>query len=189
MNILIIDPHPIMSDAFAQLLRRVVPSAKVQTCTTLRQLESAQAKAPAHLVIAEPREHESLDMGLMAVLEGNTTPFIIFSTDPVLEHEPPGVAHGHFISKRTAVKDIVAELSRILLPPVSDPAVAAPVKLTKRMRQFLVCLDKGKSNRDIADDFGISEHTVKVHMWRMFKRIGVNSRTSALHYARTNGWL
>ena len=50
-------------------------------------------------------------------------------------------------------------------------------------------LDQGLSNRDIAETLGISEHTVKVHLWRLFKRIGVNSRTQMLHYARVNGLL
>jgi len=52
-----------------------------------------------------------------------------------------------------------------------------------------VMLDQGLSNKDIADKLTISEHTVKVHFWRLFRRLGVNSRTQALHFARTNGWL
>jgi len=30
---------------------------------------------------------------------------------------------------------------------------------------------------------------VKVHLWRLFRRLGVKSRTQALHHARTNGLL
>jgi DNA-binding NarL/FixJ family response regulator len=41
----------------------------------------------------------------------------------------------------------------------------------------------------MAQRLEISEDTVKVHMWRLYKRIGVSSRTQALHYARTNGLL
>ena len=43
--------------------------------------------------------------------------------------------------------------------------------------------------KNIADKLAISEHTVKVHFWRLFRRLGVNSRTQALYFARTNGWL
>ena len=50
-------------------------------------------------------------------------------------------------------------------------------------------LDVGLSNREIADQLGISEHTVKVHLWRLFRRLGVKSRTQTLHFARRHGLL
>ena len=50
-------------------------------------------------------------------------------------------------------------------------------------------LDRGMGNRDIGAELGISEHTVKVHLYRLFKHLGVHSRTQALHYLRTNGLL
>jgi DNA-binding NarL/FixJ family response regulator len=70
-----------------------------------------------------------------------------------------------------------------------EPALANNSKLSKRQTQLIAMLDKGMSNRDIATDLEISEHTVKVHLWRLFRRLGVKSRTQALHYARTNGLL
>jgi len=45
------------------------------------------------------------------------------------------------------------------------------------------------SNRDIAETLQISEHTVKVHLWRLFKRFNVKSRSQATHLARTHGLL
>ncbi len=72
----------------------------------------------------------------------------------------------------------------------SDAAPApGPTKLSKRQKQLILMLDQGLSNREIADKLNISEHTVKVHFWRLFRRLGVNSRTQALHFARTHGWL
>ena len=66
---------------------------------------------------------------------------------------------------------------------------AGEVKLSKRQKQLILMLDRGLSNRDIAAELNISEHTVKVHLWRLFRRIGVKSRTQTLHYARTHGLL
>ena len=66
---------------------------------------------------------------------------------------------------------------------------AASSKLSKRQTQLIAMLDQGMSNRDIATELDISEHTVKVHLWRLFRRLGVKSRTQALHHARTNGLL
>lgn len=53
-------------------------------------------------------------------------------------------------------------------------------QLTKRQRQILVLLSRGLNNADIAAELEISEHTVKVHMWRLFKKMKVNSRIQAL---------
>jgi DNA-binding CsgD family transcriptional regulator len=64
--------------------------------------------------------------------------------------------------------------------------MTAPVKLTKRMKQLLGMIESGMSNRDISKQLDISEHTVKVHMWRMYQRIGVASRTQALAWWRAN---
>jgi DNA-binding CsgD family transcriptional regulator len=61
-----------------------------------------------------------------------------------------------------------------------------PIKLSKRQKQLFPMLDQGLSNRDIAEKLDISEHTVKVHFWRLFTRIGVNSRGQALKWWRTN---
>jgi DNA-binding NarL/FixJ family response regulator len=62
-------------------------------------------------------------------------------------------------------------------------------KLSKRQKQLIVMLDRGLSNRDIAAELEISEHTVKVHLWRLFRRLDVKSRTQTLHFARMNGLL
>ena len=38
-----------------------------------------------------------------------------------------------------------------------------------------------------AESLDISEHTVKVHLWRLFRRLNVKSRSQASHLARTKG--
>jgi len=39
---------------------------------------------------------------------------------------------------------------------------------------------RGLTNRDIADQLGLSEGTVKIHATAVFKTLGVSSRTQAL---------
>ena len=41
----------------------------------------------------------------------------------------------------------------------------------------------GKSNREIAADLVISEHTVSRHLQNMFMKLGVTSRAAATAYA------
>lgn len=52
--------------------------------------------------------------------------------------------------------------------------------LTDRQMEALGLMVRGKSNRDIASLLGLSEGTVKIHLSRIFKRLGVSSRTQAM---------
>lgn len=63
---------------------------------------------------------------------------------------------------------------------------AKPIKLSKRMQQVLAMLDQGMTNDQIAHEIGVSTHTVKVHLWRLYTRLGVNSRTQALKWWHDN---
>ena len=53
-------------------------------------------------------------------------------------------------------------------------------KLTKRQKQIINLIRAGKSNQAIALDLDLAIGTIKMHISRMFKQLGVNSRTEAL---------
>ncbi len=69
---------------------------------------------------------------------------------------------------------------------VSNEHSAVHPKLSKRQKQLIPLLNKGLTNREIADTLNLSEHTVKVHLWRFFKKFKVNSRTQLLYVLRRN---
>ncbi len=54
------------------------------------------------------------------------------------------------------------------------------IRITNRQQQLLEALGSGSSNEQAAEKLGISFYTVKVHLWRLYRRIGVKSRTQAL---------
>lgn len=60
------------------------------------------------------------------------------------------------------------------------------IRITKRQKQLLGMLLAGKSNIEIAADLQLSANTIKVHLWRLYTRIGVNSRTQALSWWQEN---
>jgi len=77
-------------------------------------------------------------------------------------------------------------VARALLPTPSGAATApAPNEvLSSRETEVLMLVSKGLANKQVARSLGISEHTVKVHLNNVFRRIGVNDRTSAALWAR-----
>jgi DNA-binding NarL/FixJ family response regulator len=87
-----------------------------------------------------------------------------------------------------------ARVTRALLPtaepPARAPAAPAPASgmaaevLSSREAEVLTLVAKGLANKQVARALGISEHTVKVHLNNVYRRIGVNDRTSAALWAR-----
>jgi DNA-binding NarL/FixJ family response regulator len=57
--------------------------------------------------------------------------------------------------------------------------------LTKREQQVLHLLAEGLSNQQLAAELKLSEHTVKNHLFRIYDKLGVSSRTEAVLYSIT----
>jgi DNA-binding NarL/FixJ family response regulator len=58
--------------------------------------------------------------------------------------------------------------------------IGARFELTERERQILCCLARGASNKRIAATFGLSERTVRNHLYHIFKKMAVDDRTQAM---------
>ncbi len=64
---------------------------------------------------------------------------------------------------------------------------SAGVRLTAREREVLAELAHGRSNREIARVFAVSEKTVKSHVSAILSKLGVQDRTQAALHAVRNG--
>lgn len=58
--------------------------------------------------------------------------------------------------------------------------------LTIREREVLQALLSGSTNVDIANQLFVSESTIKTHLYRVFRKIGVSSRGQAIAWAQTH---
>jgi DNA-binding CsgD family transcriptional regulator len=56
--------------------------------------------------------------------------------------------------------------------------------LTNREQEILRALALGLSNKEIAADFGLTEGTVKIHVFNLYSKLGVKRRTQAIARAR-----
>jgi len=196
MSMYIIDDHPLVRQAIAMLLRRMRPASKVIELDKFSELQAAIIKN------GEP-ELFMLDLllpgvkGTSAVKDIKTmyanVPLAVISSMPAGEAEETCIEAGAdiYIEKSTPANEISSASQGLFAAENGDEEVVAigETKLSKRQKQLIVMLDRGLSNRDIAAELEISEHTVKVHLWRLFRRLDVKSRTQTLHFARTNGLL
>jgi len=72
-----------------------------------------------------------------------------------------------------------------------DEEVDAPIEspLSLRERQILSLIASGYINKEVANEFGISEHTIKNHMTHILEKLEVCDRTHAVVLAIQNGWI
>jgi DNA-binding NarL/FixJ family response regulator len=59
--------------------------------------------------------------------------------------------------------------------------------LSKREREILQKVADGATTRQVASDLGISPHTVKTHLERIFEKLGANDRAQAVAIAIRTG--
>ncbi len=198
MSLYVIDDHPMVRQMIGMLLRRLRPASKVVELEKYSELQAALIKN------GEP-ELFVLDL-LLPGVKGATAisdvkkmypeiPLVVLSAMPSGEARDACLEAGAdlYIEKSTDTAEISAAIQDILKSDDdevdADAVVLGDIKLSKRQKQLILMLDRGLSNRDIAAELSISEHTVKVHLWRLFRRLGVKSRTQTLHFARTHGLL
>jgi len=198
MSLYVIDDHPMVRQMIGMLLRRLRPASKVVELEKFSELQAALIKN------GEP-ELFVLDL-LLPGVKGATAisdvkkmypeiPLVVLSAMPSGEARDACLEAGAdlYIEKSTDTAEISAAIQDILKSDSAEDdaeaVVIGDIKLSKRQKQLILMLDRGLSNRDIAAELTISEHTVKVHLWRLFRRLGVKSRTQTLHFARTHGLL
>lgn len=195
MTMYVIDDHPLMREAVVMLLRRLRPGAEVVELDRLGGIEAAvRTHGTPDLITLDLKLPDTTGTSGVHELKKRfpETPLAVLSASPAADAEETCIEAGAdiYIEKSSGGLEIGNAL-RALLSADGQFEELAPTdsKLSKRQKQLIVMLDRGLSNREIADELGISEHTVKVHLWRLFRRLGVKSRTQTIHYARTHGLL
>jgi len=87
---------------------------------------------------------------------------------------------------------ISTSVARKLIEEISEPAGKRKKEeehegLSQRELDVIKLMARGYNNRQIADILFISEHTVKVHIRNIFRKIGVTDRTNAVLWAIERG--
>ena len=117
--------------------------------------------------------------------------------DPVLIQRAGENGVDAYVLKRAQPADLVYAIHQSLEPDVypasplgsaSGEASGVDKKgLTPREREILRLIAEGKSNSEVGRALAISETTVKGHLWRLYRKIGVSNRTAAARWIVDEG--
>lgn len=70
--------------------------------------------------------------------------------------------------------------------PKRAAAVVTAIGPTRKEAETLRLLVDGNSNAAIARHLGVSPHTVKTHLYNLFRKLGVKNRVQAVNWAKQN---
>jgi DNA-binding NarL/FixJ family response regulator len=84
------------------------------------------------------------------------------------------LAQGQIWANATELRYVLEEFTRAPKQRKVDPAVEN--RMTKRETDVVKLAVEGLSNREIARELGLTEHTVKNYLFRVFDKLGVSNR-------------
>jgi DNA-binding NarL/FixJ family response regulator len=112
------------------------------------------------------------DDEVIAALEAGALSYLMKDSPPQKLIEAIFAAqHGEPVLHPRIAKKLIQRVNRP--EPLLEP-------LTTKEKEVLAELVKGKSNKEIAADLGISETTVKTHVSNILHKLDVNDRTQAV---------
>ncbi len=198
MKVLIVDDHPLILEALAQLLPQLTPGTEVCAARDRAQAESALDDDPdialVLLDLALPGTR-GLDFLADLLLDYPGVPIVVLSATHDQATVTAALAAGArgFIPKTANPTSLVDALQKVMKGDVyltsdlsealqSDGVHMSPDELGLTMRQsdVLKLLVQGKPNKLICRDLKLSEGTVKVHVSAILKALHVHSRTQAV---------
>ena len=206
VSIMIVDSDPARAESLASTLRAHDDLAVVASVDTREAALDRLSHAPALLLLHTdtlkrnvlPRFLGALrnrsartrlvllcpalpkDEQIITGIRHGARGYILSSSQPaVVVKAVRAVAAGEiWVERRILEKAVTA--SRQLLPELSRPEVPELRELTERERDMLNHVLKGSTNREIAEMSNISERTVKTHLYRVYRKLNVTSRTKAI---------
>ena len=73
------------------------------------------------------------------------------------------------------------------VPSLRMVSAAGMKLLTPREEQVVALVADGLSNREVALELDLSEHTIKKYLFRIFDKLGISSRVELVIYAVSHG--
>jgi len=121
------------------------------------------------------------DERLLPAVQAGAAGYLLKNSEPAELVRAIRAAHGG----ETIIDPTVA--SRLVQAIADGRRSAADQALTRREREVLELIARGRSNKRIAFELGISEKTVKTHVGHVLAKLGVSDRTQAALLAVREG--
>ena len=201
-HLLIVDDHPLYRLALRQAIASALPEVRIDEAGDLVAAQAALAAAPdTDLVLLDlqlPGTHGLLALGeLRAAHPGVAVAILSARDDAATVRRALAMGACGYLTKHAATDELQAGLRALLAGetwmPVAlrtllartprdgdDEGLASRLaSLSPQQLKVLQRVAEGRLNKQVADELGIQERTVKAHLTVVFEKLGVRNRTQA----------
>jgi DNA-binding NarL/FixJ family response regulator len=127
------------------------------------------------------------DENLFAAVKAGAKGYVLKNVDPdELVGAIDRVLKGEAVIPHQMASKFLDEFAAMAKGRVSQMGGASQA-LTTREEEILCQLANGATNKEIANALNISEHTVKIHLKNILKKLHMSNRTQAAIYAQRHG--
>lgn len=199
----LLDRHPLWLDAVENVLRRAGVAATGRATSAEGAVTLVEQHRPDLLVVGvdDPGRRRELFEALRRARERRPGLKVIVLSpedDPDAVQEAFEAGAAAYVLKTAHPDDVAAAVRQAFdrsvhlarsprarqAPPGAPTASGA---LTRREREILELVAEGLSNADVARTLWLTEQTVKVHLSRIYRKLGVSNRTEASRRAGLHG--
>jgi len=205
MRFLLGDNHRIFGDLLRHYMIRRIPLAEMQAASSHDEFLALARDQEFDLVAFNLHMPGA---GVPATIDAlherlPGTPIAVFADASDLSQAIACIKSGAmgFIPKTMGADDVLEALAKVLAgdeflpdfvmledgaedkPNGADKSGILGQQMTRREFAVLQELCGGKSNKEIGRGLGIAEQTVKIHLQRIFKKIGAKNRADAVRIA------
>ena len=201
-HLLIVDDHPLYRLALRQTLAVALPEARIDEAGDLAAAHAALEAAPdTDLVLLDlqlPGTQGLLGLGeLRAAHPAVAVAILSGQDDPGTVRRALAMGACGYLTKHAATDELHAGVQALLagqtwMPPAlrellartprdseGESLAARLATLSPQQLKVLQRVAEGRLNKQIADELGIQERTVKAHLTVVFEKLGVRNRTQA----------
>jgi DNA-binding NarL/FixJ family response regulator len=200
LKVLVVDDHRLMLEAIRVQLEREDDISVVGCVDSGETVVALVGQTGPDVVLLDVRMP---GMDGLTVLEHLQTRYPSIAVvmlsgieDPALVRAALERGAAAFVLKGIDPRDLAGAVRQVMRgtifraldrPGVGALSALEEVGLSPRELSILEALESGGSNREIAERLFVAEQTVKFHLTNIYRKLGVSSRTEAVHYAYANG--
>lgn len=213
LRLLVIEDHAMVREGLLQILRKLGPNVvQYEAQDAESALLLLETEKEFDLVLLDIMLPGTSGLSLLGILRKRypAIPVVVLSALDDLDTVNRAMRLGAsgYVTKSGDGETLLEALKRVLageiyLPPHLHDRLSVSLSsgaglgrsaadrygLTDGQRRVMELLREGKSNREIGDLLGLTEGTVKVHVSKIFRKLGVVSRAEAIAlFQRQRGW-